>query len=90
MGNTRHCIETFLYEYGGQLPAIFIEEPIEIEIIDKNDLIVFAYPVYFSNLPKIVEDFIKTNKRISETKKYSSSLQWRFSSETAPDARPGC
>lgn len=61
-GNTKYCIDTFLKEYGGLSSSISIEESAAIEAIKEHDSIVFAYPVYYSNLPKIVRDFIEENK----------------------------
>lgn len=34
-----------------------------------HDIIVFGYPIYFSNLPKIVRDFIENNKNCFRNKK---------------------
>lgn len=61
-GNTKHCIEQFLLAYGGSQDSFSIEELESISAITKNDIIVFAYPIYFSNLPKIVYDFINNNQ----------------------------
>lgn len=68
-GNTKHCIDEFLMEYGGSQGTFSIEEVASIGAIDKSDTIVFAYPVYFSNLPKIVYDFINNNQSYFNSKK---------------------
>ena len=34
-----------------------------LEVVRENKDIVFAYPIYFSNLPKIVRDFIEINDK---------------------------
>lgn len=57
-GNTKYCIEKFLSFFETTIPAISIENKSALEEIKKHKKIVFAYPVYFSNLPKIVHDFI--------------------------------
>lgn len=33
-----------------------------VDIIKQHDLIILAYPIYFSNLPKIVRDFLIDNR----------------------------
>lgn len=63
-GNTKHCIETFLREYDDSISTFSIEDPEATKEIQKSNFIVFAYPIYYSNLPKIVCDFILNNKDI--------------------------
>lgn len=59
-GNTKYCIETFLAEYDAK--AFSIEEK-EVESQLKNhEEIVLAYPVQYSNMPKIFKDFIVDHK----------------------------
>jgi len=60
-GNTRFCTERFCHYYDGSEP-LSIEDSEAIEAIRKSDEIVLAYPVYYSNTPKIVKDFILDNK----------------------------
>jgi len=60
-GNTKYCIERFLDYYDGSEP-ISIESPDVIEAIRKSQNIVMAYPVYYSDVPKIVRDFIYQNR----------------------------
>jgi len=59
-GNTKHCVEKFLEFYGGSVP-VSIESPGVVEAIRESDDIVFGYPIYYSNAPKIVKDFITSN-----------------------------
>jgi len=61
-GNTKYCIDTFLKEYDGSSSSVSIEEPAAIEAMKENDFVVFAYPIYYSNLPKIIRDFIEEHK----------------------------
>ena len=44
------------YDYS-DLP-VSIESPNAIEAIRKSQNIVFGYPIYYSNIPKIVRDYI--------------------------------
>ena len=67
-GNTRYCTENFISAYGsGEFYSI--EERDTAEKIKSSDKLVFAYPVYYSNMPKIVRDFIVENKDIWQNKK---------------------
>lgn len=59
-GNTKHCVEKFMEFYDGSEP-VSIESPDVVEAIRKSNDIVFGYPVYYSNTPKIVKDFIAQN-----------------------------
>lgn len=60
-GNTKHCIRQFVNEIDCSVPCISIEDANAVAEIQKNDTIILAYPIYFSNLPKIVRDFIMNN-----------------------------
>lgn len=68
-GNTKHCIERFCEKYETNTKCISIEDDNVIEEIKKYDMIIFAYPIYYSSLPKIINDFIKENKNIWKDKK---------------------
>lgn len=57
-GNTKHCIEVFAKELKEEVSCISMEDANVFQAIQKNQTILFAYPVYYSNLPKIVRDFI--------------------------------
>lgn len=63
-GNTKHCVERFLngIESGAEMFAL--ENARAAEAVRGADEIVFAYPVYYSNLPKIVRDFITDNAEL--------------------------
>ncbi len=63
-GNTEYCIRKFLRALNEDAEAFPIENLSSVEEIKKADEIVFAYPVYYSNLPKIVKDFIVGNADI--------------------------
>lgn len=68
-GNTKHCVETFVKQYDNTGIVLSIENPDVIKKISVCDTIVFGYPVFFSNLPKIVRDFIDNNKDCFREKK---------------------
>lgn len=62
-GNTRHCVERFVrgIDPGGVVAEIK-PSGMDLEwLLDGEDTIAFGYPVYFSNAPKVVMDFILNN-----------------------------
>ncbi|MDE5563223.1 MAG: EFR1 family ferrodoxin [Clostridiales bacterium] len=67
-GNTKHCVEYFLNRLEGGR-AYEIESEGVTAAIQSSDEIVFAYPVYYSNLPKIVREFIVGNAELWRGKK---------------------
>lgn len=67
-GNTKFCVQKFI-EFFGKGEICSIEEKNASEKIKSSDKLVFAYPVYYSNMPKIVRDFIVENKNIWKNKK---------------------
>ncbi len=68
-GNTRRCVKKLaeLLESGAECYSI--EDEHAIEAIKNSDKIIFGYPVYFSNVPRIVRDFIDKNGEIFHGKK---------------------
>lgn len=66
-GNTRWCVSYFINRLGGN--SVYSIECIDKNIIRENKEIVLAYPVYYSNLPKIVRDFIMDNRELWHGKK---------------------
>ncbi len=68
-GNTEYCIRQFVNKYDAAASVLSIEDSAVIQAIKENDFIVFAYPVYYSNLPKIVRDFMEGNKKYFRDKK---------------------
>ena len=51
-GNTKYCLEKFVALYDGTSKIVSLEEKSVIEKIMLHKDIVFAYPIYYSNLPK--------------------------------------
>ncbi len=68
-GNTKYCIETFMKNIGGEYKLYSIEDDNINDAIKSDNEIIFAYPVYFSNMPKIVHDFINERGYMFEKKK---------------------
>lgn len=68
-GNTKHCVYRFVNGIDTVAKVLEIENSETIHYIENEDIIVFGYPVYYSNLPKIVRDFIDDNKSVWQNKK---------------------
>ena len=68
-GNSKHCVETFVMRYDKTGESVSIENKDTLKYILKHDFIVLGYPVYFSNAPKIVQDFINENGKVFKNKK---------------------
>lgn len=67
-GNTRYCIERFLEYYDKNLKAVSIEDKDIEEKVKEHEDIVLAYPTHYSNIPKIMKDFIISNKQLFDNK----------------------
>lgn len=63
-GNTNFCLSRLLHKIGNNISMYSIEDNNVIPTIFKSEDIVFAYPVYYSNIPKIVYDFIERNSSL--------------------------
>ena len=68
-GNTKYCVEYVLNRLDSCGTAYAIESDEVTAAIKSSDKIIFAYPVYYSNLPKIVREFIVTNAELWRGKK---------------------
>lgn len=68
-GNTKYCVETFIREFTPPGEIFSIEAENIVEEICAHNEIVIGYPVQFSNLPKILRDFIVDNSSIWKDKR---------------------
>lgn len=68
-GNTEHCIRKLLHLLDKTAQAVPIERKDAVHLLSQHDMIVFAYPVQFSNIPAMVRDFIKSNRNLWKNKK---------------------
>ena len=68
-GNTKYCLEKFISCYDGNIEAVSIESPRTAEKIVTHKEIIFAYPIYYSSLPKIVRDLIERKPEIWQGKR---------------------
>lgn len=60
-GNTKHCVKRFIERLGRDILAVSIEDEACAELLKLHDDIILAYPVYFSDLPQIMREFICEN-----------------------------
>ena len=63
-GNTRFCLSQFLSKISNNHAMYSIEDNRSVAAILESKDILFAYPIYYSNLPKIVRDFIEQNNTL--------------------------
>jgi Pyruvate/2-oxoacid:ferredoxin oxidoreductase delta subunit/flavodoxin len=61
-GNTKHLSELLASQLS--CSVVSIEDPTVIEKTTQVDELIFAFPVYASNTPRIVKDFINNNPRL--------------------------
>ncbi len=63
-GNTKFCVDRFLKEYDRSNNSFSIENDETLEQIKIDNEIVIGYPVQYSNIPKILRDYIVHNRHI--------------------------
>jgi len=68
-GNSRYAAEMFCDEYDETAKAFSIEDDNAFDAVKNDEMLVFAYPVQYSTVPKILRDFIIENKGLWENKK---------------------
>ena len=61
-GNTKFCVTRFLEQCGGNTYSI--EDKAAVSTLSEDNAIVLGYPVYYSNMPMIVRDFIGQNAEL--------------------------
>lgn len=68
-GNSKYALEIFLGKYDETAKAFAIEDENIVNYIKDNEEIVFSYSVQFSNIPKMLKDFIDQNQNLWKDKK---------------------
>lgn len=68
-GNSKYCVERFCLECNKKAITVSIEDKNVIDLIKGHQVFVIGYPVYYSNVPPILKDFIEENKSIWKNKK---------------------
>ena len=68
-GNSKYAAELFCKEYDKEFSAYSIEDTEALAAVADADLIIFAYPVQFSTVPKIMRDYISDHNELWKNKK---------------------
>ena len=68
-GNSRYALEVFLKEYDKSVKSFSIEDENVVNQIKSNDEIVISYLVQYSNIPKMLKDFIEQYPYLWQGKK---------------------
>ncbi len=68
-GNSRYALEVFLSKLDKTAKAFSIEDVNITNYIKENQEIVFSYSVQFSNIPKMLKDFVDRHKKLWKGKK---------------------
>lgn len=68
-GNSRYALEAFLGKYDETAKAFAIEDENIVHYIKDNEELVFSYSVQYSNIPKMLKDFIDQNQLLWKGKK---------------------
>ena len=68
-GNSRYAAELFCKEYDEATKAFSLEDDNITRVVKNEEMLVFAYPVQYSTVPKILRDYIIENKELWKNKK---------------------
>ena len=68
-GNSRYAAELFCKVYDEEAKTFSIEDDNIAQAVQNEEMLIFAYPVQYSTVPKILGDFIIENKELWERKK---------------------
>lgn len=68
-GNSRYALETFLGKYDESAKVFAIEDENIVDYIKGNEEIVVSYSVQYSNIPKMLKDFLDRNQHLWQDKK---------------------
>lgn len=71
-GNTKYCVRRFLKQYDPNAGDYAIEDdraPEAVRAMKEPDILVFGYSVQYSNLPKMVKDFVAEHAELWKNKK---------------------
>ena len=63
-GNSRYAAELFCREYDEATKAFSLEDDNITRVVKNEEMLVFACPVQYSTVPKILRDFIIENKEL--------------------------
>ena len=75
-GNSRYAAELFCKEYDEATKAFSLEDDNITRVVKNEEMLVFACPVQYSTVPKILRDYIIENKELWKNKKVLLLPQW--------------
>ncbi len=70
-GNSKHAVEVFLHEYDKKARAYPLEDAAVTKYIEAAEELIFAYSVQYSNLPKMVADFVDDHRNLWRSKRFT-------------------
>ena len=83
-GNTKYLHYKFLKEYDRSKNSFSIEDSETLERIKNDNEIVVGYPVQYSNIPKLLRDYIVDNRYVWKGKNiFISATMGMFSGDGA-------
>lgn len=68
-GNTKYCVKLLSELLEPECETVSLGDKMALEKIKSNDVILFGYPVHFSDVPYMAEDFINSNASLWKDKK---------------------
>lgn len=68
-GNSRYALEVFLSKYDDSAKVFEVGDENVVSYIKENEEIVFAYSVQYSNIPKMLKDFVEKYQDLWQGKK---------------------
>lgn len=68
-GNTKYCVTKFTRAINENAEVFSIEDDRAVKAITDSNFIVFGYPVYYSDIPKLERKFICKNSSVFKGKK---------------------
>ena len=69
-GNSKYAAELFCKEYDKESGAYSIEDADALSAVKDTNLIIIAYPVQYSTVPKIMRDYITDHSELWNNKKF--------------------
>lgn len=68
-GNSRYALEFFLDKYDKSAKALAIEAENIVSYVKNHEEIIFSYSVQYSNIPKMLKDFVDLHQHLWQGKK---------------------
>ncbi len=83
-GNTKYCVEQYVKLYDDKAGVFPIESEVSAQAVADDDIVVIGFPVQYSNIPKILRDYVDEHKDIWNGKRvYIIATMAMFSGDGA-------